>query len=392
MKQKLFFSFLYFSEGAPIGFVWWALPAILAAKGMSLGDIATLTALATLPWSFKFLMAPLIDILAIKGIALKWQLLFFQLMMGFSALQFIPLLDSLDIPQLRIFLFIHALCAASQDVCIDALAIKSIPEDDLGSANGFMQAGMLLGRSIFGGAGMFIANLLGISVFIYLLTTAIWMSLLTLFVFSKEKPPESTLSISKYMLDLKLLLLQKSTWKLFAIALLLGFSYEGLGGTASATLVKIGVPSFLRTTLYTFAVPILMGVGALLGGYLSDQRSKIFAVKTALFYTALMSLGVAFCFDFQPSPYLTVVAMGSFYFGIGLLTASLYAYLMGKTLKEFAAFQFSLLMAATNLCESLATYLTGQWYSLIGFSGITLFLVLSSFVGLALMQDRSQPA
>jgi MFS transporter, PAT family, beta-lactamase induction signal transducer AmpG len=65
VKRSIYF-FLYFSEGAPIGFIWWALPALLEKAGFSITEIATLSAVATLPWTLKFILAPMVDILSIK--------------------------------------------------------------------------------------------------------------------------------------------------------------------------------------------------------------------------------------------------------------------------------------------------------------------------------------
>ena len=49
------FAALYLSEGAPIGFLWFA--------GVSVGSITALTSLLVLPWTLKFLWAPLVDVL-----------------------------------------------------------------------------------------------------------------------------------------------------------------------------------------------------------------------------------------------------------------------------------------------------------------------------------------
>ena len=55
------FALLYFSEGAPIGFLWWAMPTLLRAEGVAVERITMLTALLVLPWTGKFLWAPLVD-------------------------------------------------------------------------------------------------------------------------------------------------------------------------------------------------------------------------------------------------------------------------------------------------------------------------------------------
>lgn len=386
LKNKLFFAFLYFSEGAPIGFVWWALPAILAEQGHSLTVIATLTALATLPWSFKFVLAPVIDMLSLRGVPLKGQLALFQVLMGLSALGFVPVLQAQKLSWLAPLLFFHACSAAAQDVCIDALAIQSIDERELGAVNGFMQAGMLIGRSIFGGASLFVLSYWGFSPVIYALVAAIWASLIVLALSPLQPQAPQSTSLLDYLRDLRPLVLSRHTFVLFALAYLSGFAFEGLGGTASATLVQIGIPAPLRSLLYSVCVPLFMLSGALVGGWVSDRFEQVSVLRLFLGCAGLSSLGVALCFDYLQQSLFVLPALSTFYLGIGLLTASLYAFLMRHTEKRFAAFQFSLLMAATNLCESSATYLTGQWSPRLGFLPITALLVLLSWATLALLQ------
>ena len=55
--RRLLFCLLYFSEGAPMGFLWWALPVRLRESGMPGPDVAALLSLFVLPWAFKFLWA-----------------------------------------------------------------------------------------------------------------------------------------------------------------------------------------------------------------------------------------------------------------------------------------------------------------------------------------------
>lgn len=63
--RRWLFGVLYFSEGAPIGFVWWALPTVLAAGGEAIDAITAFTAMLVWPWALKFLWAPLVD--ALRG-------------------------------------------------------------------------------------------------------------------------------------------------------------------------------------------------------------------------------------------------------------------------------------------------------------------------------------
>ena len=59
-------------------------------------------------------------------------------------------------PSSRLFtliILLHNAFGATQDVAIDALAVSVLPEDERGSANGFMFAGASIGQTI-GGSGV----------------------------------------------------------------------------------------------------------------------------------------------------------------------------------------------------------------------------------------------
>ena len=62
-RRKILFASLYLSEGAPIGFIWLALPTRLRAHDVPVEQITWLAAVLVLPWTFKFTWAPLVDLL-----------------------------------------------------------------------------------------------------------------------------------------------------------------------------------------------------------------------------------------------------------------------------------------------------------------------------------------
>ena len=62
-RRKLLFGVLYLSEGAPIGFIWLGLPTRLRAIDVPVDQITWLMAALILPWTLKFLWAPLVDLL-----------------------------------------------------------------------------------------------------------------------------------------------------------------------------------------------------------------------------------------------------------------------------------------------------------------------------------------
>ncbi|MCA8949468.1 MAG: MFS transporter, partial [Planctomycetes bacterium] len=146
VRRKLLFAALYFAEGAPIGWLWWALPSQLARAGWSAEDITALTAALALPWAGKFLWAPLVDIVRTRWFGVRGWLVLAQLGMAATLLPMLALDPVADATAVFGWLLAHAFCAATQDVAIDALAIRSVPAAERGAINGAMQIGQIGGR------------------------------------------------------------------------------------------------------------------------------------------------------------------------------------------------------------------------------------------------------
>ncbi len=160
-KRKLLFTCLYLSEGAPIGFLWLALPTRLRASGVPIEQITWLTAVLVLPWTFKFAWAPLIDLLQNSRWSLRSWIVTAQSVMGLTLLSLLVLDPVSDFQQLSMFLLVHAFAAATQDVAIDALCISVTSPAERGEINGWMQTGMLLGRAMLGGGALVISPYIG---------------------------------------------------------------------------------------------------------------------------------------------------------------------------------------------------------------------------------------
>jgi len=58
-----YFNFiaLYFAQGVPEGMLLYGIPAWMAVNGKTPGEIAGFAVACGLPWSFKFIVAPLMD-------------------------------------------------------------------------------------------------------------------------------------------------------------------------------------------------------------------------------------------------------------------------------------------------------------------------------------------
>lgn len=391
------FTLLYFSEGAPIGFIWWALPTLLRTQEAPVEKITGLTSILVLPWVFKFLWSPLVDTLRAPRWGFRAWIIGAQLLMGASLVPLIRF-DPVEHFQLwRALLLFHAFSAATQDVAIDALAINVTPERQRGSLNGSMQAGMLLGRSLFGGVALLAAATLGWRWIFIGLIICIWSSSVAL-LFARE--PESSSekrSLKDFSEHLQVALRRRATWLGLAFALISAAAFEATGALAGPYLIDRGVSD--ATIGFFFAAPVVAAtiIGGLAGGRLADRWGRIKTVGIFLlgFTLMIVLLGLADLNAMEQASQTTLLGLlTGMYFFIGLFTAASYALFMDLTDPKLGATQFSAFMAATNGCESWSGWAGGQIVARAGYgvsfitmSGVSL-LGLIALKGLATLTGR----
>lgn len=291
---------------------------------------------------------------------IKRQLIIYQLLMGIG-IWFLPeSIRSQNLSLIIAAICFHGIFAALQDICIDALAIRSLPRDETGKINGIMQAGMLVGRSVFGGAGVYIAHVLGLDLLVYFLIGSIWVSLIALqrTRFTREKIAK--VSIRQYASDFWRLLRASGFWLLIGITYFAGFSYNGISTIGSAVLAKFDATPLQHGITYSLLLPLTMSVGALFGGYFSDLKNAPRVLQLNLIMSVLTSILTGVLMDRFLGLSPLIAGYMVFYFFIGSTTASLYGFLMKNTSREFAALEFSVFMAVVNMCDSSSSYLTGQ--------------------------------
>lgn len=391
MRRKLLFASLYLSEGAPIGFIWWALPAQLRAAGLDLGRITALTGLLVLPWALKFLWAPLVDVLRSTRWPLRAWIASCQVLMGLLLLAALRLDWKDDYGLTVILLLLHALCAATQDAAVDAYAVAVVPPEERGSLNGWMQAGMLVGRSLFGGGALLMASRLGSSATALLLVAAIWSSLLLLFLLGEPEParaPEETLSqrLGGFASALAEVLRRRGTWLGLAFAALGGAGFEAVGAVAGPYLLDRGLSQDRVGWFLFLPAAASMLAGSLAAGTLADRVERKRAVALSLLLTSLTVLALAGLEAWGKNPGRCLPALlGLLYFFIGAFTASSYALFMDLTDARLGATQFSAYMGATNLCEAWAAFGTGKLAVGLGYAPAFALMALVSLACLPLL-------
>ena len=401
LRRKLLFGCLYFSEGAPIGFIWMAMPTRLKVSGISTEEISSLMAILVLPWTFKFLWAPLIDLLQGSRWTLRSWIVTAQTVMGLTLLPLLWLDPVADFRLLGLCLLTHAFAAATQDVAIDALCIAQTHPLERGSINGWMQTGMLLGRALLGGGALVIGAYAGEQAVVALLITCTTFSMFLVLKMGSQSPASGEAETSasqrlqRVLTSVCVALQERNTWIGLAFALTGSAAFNALEVLYGPFLIDRG---FTKAEVGTFAsLPMigLMVAGSLSGGMLSDRfgRRRIVAAALALICCFVAGLAATDLYETTPRSSLLLAWLAGSAFGIGLFTATSYALFMDITDRQVAATQFSAFMGMTNGCESWSTWVAGMIIASSNYPTALLALCGVSLVSLplvAFMRPKSE--
>ncbi len=394
-KRKLLFAALYLSEGAPIGFLWTAMPTRLKVSGIPLEQITWLTAVLVLPLTFKFAWAPLIDLLQSPRWSLKSWIVAAQSLMGLTLLSLLVFDPAADFNLLAMFLIVHAFAAATQDVAIDALCISVTDPTERGEINGWMQTGMLLGRAMLGGGTLVIGPYVGNAGVVGLLISVTMFSMILVVCMTTE-PHDGSDSSSDVPADSRLrsvgisirrALGERNTWVGLAFALTGGAAFKALEVLYGPFLIERGYSDIEVGSFAALPMIGLMVAGSVAGGFLSDRfgRRQFVAMSLILIclsVAALSAVDVAFK---QQHTGNVLICLAAAAFGIGLFTAASYALFMDITHPAVAATQFSAFMGLTNGCESWSTWTAGKLVSEHGYPLAFLMLCTASLLSIGLL-------
>lgn len=385
--RRTLFTALYVSEGAPSGFLWWALPAHLRLAEVSVPEITALTSALVVPWTLKCLWAPLVDRWQVPRVGFRVWIIAAQLVMGLSLL---PLLGSDPTQHLRSLmplLIVHAVAAATQDVAVDGLAIALVEPQERGTLQAYTQAGMLAARAAFGGGALWLSQQVGFDAVVLALCAVTWSSLVL--VAATWPTPEPQRVISKGLADfgaqLHAALATRTTGWAVLFALLSAAGFKAASALAGPMLVDYGLPRDELSAFLAGPPVVAMVVGGFVGGRISDRWTRTTAVGRALLFSVISVCAVALVDTLQLGTDLLLCALVASYLGAGCFLSSSYALYMDLSKRELGATQFSLYMAALNGCEAWASWSAGQLQPVLGYGGASALVALASLFSLLVL-------
>jgi len=409
------FFLLYVTEGIPLGFTATAIAAQMRRGGLGPAAIGAFVGSLYLPWALKWAMGPFVDTFSSErfGRRRTW---IFLMQVGMMA----TLLAAMKVDfvgQLGLFtaiIFLHNAFAATMDVAIDALAVSVLPDDERGTANGFMFAGASIGQAIGGSGVLFLTAVMPFqSTYVF---TAATILAITLFVVlplrETARAPLSESARAARNVGRELAVFVRDAWRAFtgSRAALVGVLFAVLPAGAYALSlalqsnlgVELGLSDSEVAELQLYAT-VIFAPACILGGWLSDRFGRRSTLALFIFLTVVPTLWLAWTMwqagwimpvDMKmanrPTPsrllivtfWTTTIVYNIFqglYYGI---RSALY---MDITTPAVAATQFTAYMALMNLCTSYTAAWQGFAVERIGYPATLILDSAAGLIGLALL-------
>ncbi len=362
-------ALLYVTQGIPLGLAAEYLPVVLRKSGYSLAQIAALSWLQ-LPWQLKILYAGVADRPSARAHA-RSILLGLQLSLACS----VALYAAFDLRRGPMAWFVltvlAALFAATQDLFVDALAVRVLRGDDRGFGNVAQVAGYRMGILI-GGAGLLVVvGTLGAPTTVLVCASLIASAGVAAFVLRDEQvetEPEAARAERLALTPFLRHLAGRGAWPILAIAC----TFK-LGLHIASVLIKPMVVDAHWTereigiaVVTTGTVCGLLGAG--IGGLVHKKLSEPRALGFACLAQALACTPLIFAATLGVPRGLTIASIAMEHFASGVGTTVLFAALMSATRPANAGLHYTILTSCNAFTIGLGAQLGGFLGHRLGFS------------------------
>lgn len=361
---------LYLAQGIPYGFATEYLPVVLREAGTSYIAIAGLFWLQ-LPWQLKIFWAKAADHPRVRPhtrlVILVMQLGLTAAVAGFALR---PLRDA---PLLWYALtFVAAALAATQDVFVDAFAVRVLRPEERGYGNTAQVAGYRLGMLVGGAALLLLVGQLGERWTLLACAAVVALASLGAFVSSEDiAPPSSTGREEARTTPLAIGALAKHALGAEARdVLFLALTFK-LGLHMAAPLLKPMAVDYGWTKQQIGAAVVTVGsacalAGAAVGGAAHRLLPERRALVAALVFQALVCAPLVLVDQLHAPLGLTTFAIGLEHFASGFGTTILFAALMTATRPSDAGLHYTVLTSANALALGLGGMVGGAMADRLG--------------------------
>lgn len=374
----------------PLYVLFQLVPAWLREGGVSLAEIG-LFALVGIPYTWKFVWAPLMDrwVPPFLGRRRGWMIMF-QLALLLSIGVLGAYQPEKDIAVIAWIAFAVAFFSASQDVALDAYRREILPDKELGLGNSIHVQAYRISSLVPGSLSLILADSLPWSSVFWI--TAGFMAIgvaMSLVVAEPESEYPTAVGLREAVVAPFREYLTRRGWQ--GVLLVLGFMFLYKIGDNMAT--ALATPFYLdlgfsKTEIGLVAKHAALWpaiVGGLLGGGLMIRLGINRSLWLFGVVQVLSILGFAVLATVGHSLSLLAAVISFEYLGVGMGTAAFTAFIARETSKVYAATQFALFTALAALPRTFANASTGIIVEQVGWAQFFLICALLALPGMALL-------
>lgn len=394
--RYLTFSALYLAQGIPEGITYFAIPAWLAMNSKTPVEIASYVAVIGIPWSFKLLIAPLMDRFTILSMGRKrpW-IIFGQLGLIVSFLSIGLVHDPINnLNGLMIAGFFISFFGAFQDVATDGMAIDVVPINEQARANGLMWGSKTIGTSLSLVIGTALINMLGFTTAISSLSIAVGFIILVP-IFFRERPGEKIMPWTKGEPSKESIDAQLFSWKqifksllkviilpstiIMGIASIINGTMYGLIDTLLPifTIQELGWTNTSYSQVYSITTVVGGFFGMFVGGALVDFFGDKKMIIIYLIVTILLIGGIAIIPNLWSNDKIIFAFILLYYLFYTFLCIGMFAASMKLCWQVVAATQFTLFMALSNMGRAIGSGLVGTLKEIMSWEYVFICITIS---------------
>ena len=376
-----------FSSGLPLLLTGSVLQAWMTDEGVDLGTIG-LFALVGLPYTLKFLWAPLTDryCLPFFGRRRGW-LISIQLALALS-IAGLGLTQPAQTPfTVAVVAWLLTFFSASQDIVIDAYRREALADNELGLGSALYVNGYRIGMLLASGGGLIMADFIGFSLVYQLMALTMLVGILTtLFAPEPDMPSGSPTTLQDAVVQPFVDYFRRH----HAVLILLFILLYKVGDTMASHMT---IPFYLDigfSKTEIGAVVKLFGfwatiIGSIIGGVVILRTGIYRALWGFGILQALSTAGFAVLAQVGYSlPWLAgVIAFENLSAGMG--TAAFVAFMASLTNRQFTATQYALLSSLMGIPRVIVAAPTGYFADWMGWNVFFTLCALVAIPGLMLL-------
>ena len=389
-RKMLACIFLGFSSGLPLYVLIQLVPAFLRTEGVDLATIG-LFSLVSLPYTWKFVWAPLMDRYAPpflgrrRGWALMTQV---GLLLSIGAMGMFDVSQSLQ--AIVVLVFITSLFSASQDIVIDAYRRELLADDELGTGNSFFVNAYRISGLVPGSLALILSDLMPWSSVFWITSAFMVVGIVTTLVVrevSDDRLAPKTLRAAIVEPFIEFFSRGGLGAGLAILAFMFLYKLGDNMATALATpfYIDMGYSNTEIGSVAKFAGLWASIAGGILGGAVMLKVS----INRALWLFGFVQIATIIPYIWLSQAGHTLVGLfvvvSGEYLGVGLGAIALTAYMARETSRAFTATQFALFSSFIAVPRTFANASTGFIVEAVGWTQFFVICVIVAVPGMLLL-------